>query len=423
MYLKPLEIRFSQDSIGRTFGRCTSHPFRPIGNTLDDILSGRCNINSIPNISVVKRDGLWFTSDNRRLWVFQEAEKRGKCSEIYVRETSYFNYSKFTTANNGTSIYVRGNPGGSLWRRMPEVSRSLRESAREVSTMYSKTFTRTSTNINTEINTRQIDQDMSFPLASYRQGSLVNTNLAFPKPSEDDSSETSSDCEQNYTVDVRDTNGVFPKPAEDDTTEKSSECEQNYPENVRESKVEEMEGDFDKQSDSLPEIADVNGNSLDEEPSMGFSSKTYSDCLPLQQSREFSNNFYDVSLADDAVKIPANEIVATTEHIKGTVMENKIFVGDEEDVEDNKSRDGIEKEETNEENKIARDQISKISNSELLNYRKEHFILNMEHVSGNPPKKRTSTKRIICVSFITIVLLTLVFFLIYILYSILSSEM
>eukprot|EP00477_Mikrocytos_mackini_P002552 GAHX01002887.1.p1 GENE.GAHX01002887.1~~GAHX01002887.1.p1 ORF type:complete len:345 (+),score=37.46 GAHX01002887.1:299-1333(+) len=119
MYLRPSKICFSQDSIGCTFGRCTSHPYRPIGETLDDILTGRINVNSIPSISVYNKNGKWFTADNRRLWVFQEAEKRGKCSEIYVRETFYIVYNKFTTMNNGASVYVRGNPGGYQWQRMP----------------------------------------------------------------------------------------------------------------------------------------------------------------------------------------------------------------------------------------------------------------------------------------------------------------
>uniref|UniRef100_A0A8W8N589 Uncharacterized protein n=1 Tax=Magallana gigas TaxID=29159 RepID=A0A8W8N589_MAGGI len=119
MYLRPLEICFSQDSIGCTFGRCTSHRYRPIGDTLDDILTGRINVNCIPCISVYQKNGKWFTADNRRLWVFQEAEKRGKCTEIIVRETLYIDNNKFTTMNNGESVYVRGSPGGYLWRNIP----------------------------------------------------------------------------------------------------------------------------------------------------------------------------------------------------------------------------------------------------------------------------------------------------------------
>lgn len=119
MFLKPSEIRFSQDSIGNSFGGYTSHPFRRIGQTLDDILTGRCNADSIPRISVMNRNGLWFTADNRRLWVFQQAETRGKIEEIYVSVTFYINFNKFTTENNGMSVRVRGDPGGYLWRKEP----------------------------------------------------------------------------------------------------------------------------------------------------------------------------------------------------------------------------------------------------------------------------------------------------------------
>ncbi|XP_062573728.1 uncharacterized protein LOC134235607 [Saccostrea cucullata] len=412
MYLKPLEIRFSQDSIGSTFGHYTSHPFRPIGNTLDDILSGRCNINSIPNISVIKRNGLWFTADNRRLWVFQEAEKRGKCSEIYVRETSYINYNKFTTVNNGVSIYVRGDPGGFLWRRMREVSRDMTEPIPEVSTMYSDSFIKTSTDsIVSEISTKQIDKDMSIPPANFRQHSLENTNSMFPIPPEDDS----SDSEESYLEDVR----KLPKPAEDDPPERPSECEANYSMNMREGKVEEMEVDFDKKSESFSDITDISGNNHDEKPSMRFSFNEHSDCISIKQSSELSNNpygHYGVSRVEDEVKISAVEIVATTEEIKGTVMENKAFVGDELVMGDNKSSEAMEKEKRNLENKISKNQIRSISDSKLLHYRKEHFILNMENMSRKRQKKCTLAKKILRVSSIALALLLVLCLLLFLLH-------
>lgn len=122
MILRPSEIRFSQDSIGNTFGNYTLHRGIYIGQTLDDILSGHCNVQLIPSISVIKRNGQWFTSDNRRLWVFQEAEKRGKCDDIHAYETTYINFDKFTTCNEGRSVRVRRDPGGYLWRRTPTIT-------------------------------------------------------------------------------------------------------------------------------------------------------------------------------------------------------------------------------------------------------------------------------------------------------------
>ncbi|XP_048781395.2 uncharacterized protein LOC125683899 [Ostrea edulis] len=181
MYLNPLEIRFSQDSIGSTFGRCTSHPFRPIGKTLDDILSGRCNVNSIPNISVMYKNGHWFTADNRRLWVFQEAEKRGKCGEIFVRETSYINYNKFTTMNNGESIDVRGNPGGSLWRSMREVRKNPLESTEFSSTIFAESFT-TSVTLNADISFKQENQEIGFLSENCEQNVVTDSDLILQKP-------------------------------------------------------------------------------------------------------------------------------------------------------------------------------------------------------------------------------------------------
>lgn len=67
----------------------------------------------------MNRNGLWFTADNRRLWVFQQAKTRGKIEEIYVSVTFYINFNKFTTENNGMSVRVRGDPGGYLWKKEP----------------------------------------------------------------------------------------------------------------------------------------------------------------------------------------------------------------------------------------------------------------------------------------------------------------
>lgn len=116
MFLQPSEIRFSQDSIGNTFGRYTSHPYKPIGETLDDIISG--SVTSLPDISVTMINGLWYTADNRRLWVLQQAEQCGEIDDIYVSLTDEIDPNKLTTENHGISVKVRGDPGGRLWKRI-----------------------------------------------------------------------------------------------------------------------------------------------------------------------------------------------------------------------------------------------------------------------------------------------------------------
>jgi hypothetical protein len=107
--LAPSEIRFSQDYISNTFGDSTNHAGQYIGETLDEIVRDPDTANRIPNISVFNIGGIWFTSDNRRLWVFQKAEKLRILSYIEV-------YNTFT--GDGRYVRVRGNnPGGHLWQR------------------------------------------------------------------------------------------------------------------------------------------------------------------------------------------------------------------------------------------------------------------------------------------------------------------
>ncbi|XP_053400810.1 uncharacterized protein LOC123558238 [Mercenaria mercenaria] len=123
MYLKPSEIFFSQDSINNVFDKNCGHKYKPIGETLDALCEGRCSVGSIPTISVVKHNNKWFTADNRRLWVFRNLERLGKCDKIYVSEGFYIPPSKFTTYNGGESVYVRnGSPGG-FWHRKSSVKK------------------------------------------------------------------------------------------------------------------------------------------------------------------------------------------------------------------------------------------------------------------------------------------------------------
>ena len=89
MELRPSEIFYSQDSIMNRFGGYTPHGNTCIGETLDQLLNGNSSVQSIPNISVAQRNGKWFTSDSRRLWVFRKAEEIGFLKTIYVNETYY----------------------------------------------------------------------------------------------------------------------------------------------------------------------------------------------------------------------------------------------------------------------------------------------------------------------------------------------
>ena len=118
--LKPSEIMFSQATINNVFDRKSRHRHNLVGETLDDICEGRCLINNLPTISVMKRDGKWVTSDNRRLWVFRELERLGKCDSITVNETRHIDSRKLNSSNGGVSVgFHRGRSPGGRWHKFP----------------------------------------------------------------------------------------------------------------------------------------------------------------------------------------------------------------------------------------------------------------------------------------------------------------
>ncbi|XP_021354750.1 uncharacterized protein LOC110451197 [Mizuhopecten yessoensis] len=115
--LRPSEIRFSQDSISNVFHEKTNHADTHIGETLDALLTGKCNISEIPPITVVYMNENWYSADNRRLWVFRKLEELGQCTEIPVQKgRRRIPRKKLTTKNDGTDIRVRRDPGGYHWR-------------------------------------------------------------------------------------------------------------------------------------------------------------------------------------------------------------------------------------------------------------------------------------------------------------------
>ena len=113
VHLAPSAIYFSQDSISNSFGNYTPHRNKTIGETLDDILLGKCEISDLPTISVIKKNGFWVSADNRRLWVFKKLEEFGKCNTVPADITQYLKPSKDCIRS---SIRVRGQEGGTFWR-------------------------------------------------------------------------------------------------------------------------------------------------------------------------------------------------------------------------------------------------------------------------------------------------------------------
>jgi hypothetical protein len=101
------DIRFSQDSIKNGFKGSADD----LATTIEGLKSGKINPFDFPPIRILEKDGLIFTLDNRRLYVFQSVGIPIKtvpatAQEIY-KEFSGPRAYKYTTINEGISILVR----------------------------------------------------------------------------------------------------------------------------------------------------------------------------------------------------------------------------------------------------------------------------------------------------------------------------
>ncbi|XP_053391171.1 uncharacterized protein LOC123551624 [Mercenaria mercenaria] len=103
----PSEIRFSHDVIMYKFkdGKLIQH-------TLEQLITEAITIDDIPKIKIVKRDGLKFSVNNRRLWVFQRYEEflrsRGETIAIPVTYGAHKNLKdyKLNTRNEGMTVRI-----------------------------------------------------------------------------------------------------------------------------------------------------------------------------------------------------------------------------------------------------------------------------------------------------------------------------
>jgi hypothetical protein len=102
-WLNPKTIRFTQNSIKRTFKNGST-----LANAIDGLRSGSISPNSFPPIRVFWKDGKLWTLDNRRLYVFQQAEKKIKTVMATTEEIAREIPRKMHPINDGLNILLRG---------------------------------------------------------------------------------------------------------------------------------------------------------------------------------------------------------------------------------------------------------------------------------------------------------------------------
>jgi hypothetical protein len=103
--IDPSTIRFTQNSISNLFRNGNS-----VTETIARLRSGAIAAESFPRIRVFEQNGLLWTLDNRRLYVFQQAGLPIRTVPATAEEIASELPRKFTTINDGLSIIVRGIP-------------------------------------------------------------------------------------------------------------------------------------------------------------------------------------------------------------------------------------------------------------------------------------------------------------------------
>ena len=115
--LRPSDIRYTQSTVSNKFRDGTL-----ISSLLDDIVIGRCFISEIKRIEVKLVDGVCFSADNRRLWVFKQLECLGHCPLVTVKVVKRINWAKCTSTNGGMDVSIRGGqPGGICYLKDEEI--------------------------------------------------------------------------------------------------------------------------------------------------------------------------------------------------------------------------------------------------------------------------------------------------------------
>ncbi|QYY31136.1 DUF637 domain-containing protein [Cupriavidus pinatubonensis] len=100
----PNSIRFTQSSIGSTFSNGTS-----LQDAIGALQSGSLSPTSLPPIRVFEKDGLFYTLDNRRLFVTSQAGTMVNITPATAQEVMSQVW-KFTTPNQGCIVCIRGVP-------------------------------------------------------------------------------------------------------------------------------------------------------------------------------------------------------------------------------------------------------------------------------------------------------------------------
>lgn len=106
-YLRPSEIRFSQDTIKSEFTN-GDH----VNTVANEVCTGHRDEDDFTIMEVFEKDGEYYTLNNRMLYVFRVAEYRGDFNKelpVKLKRKTVDALRKLTTDNGGVEVTVRND--------------------------------------------------------------------------------------------------------------------------------------------------------------------------------------------------------------------------------------------------------------------------------------------------------------------------
>ena len=120
--LRPSDIRYTQNTISNKFKNGTL-----IGRLLDDVVTGTTLVSKVKKIGVQFVDGMWYSADCRRLWVFKQLEFLGYCPLITANVVKQIQLADCTSDSGGTNVTIQGGqPGGIWYSKVEEIRQKLK---------------------------------------------------------------------------------------------------------------------------------------------------------------------------------------------------------------------------------------------------------------------------------------------------------
>ena len=95
-------LRFSQDSISASL-----QDGRSLARVVCDLITGQCRVHALCPLNIVRFRGLWFSRDNRRLYILRKVLRPSQRVRVRFGQVDELFLAHFSTEDEGCTVRVR----------------------------------------------------------------------------------------------------------------------------------------------------------------------------------------------------------------------------------------------------------------------------------------------------------------------------